>query len=117
MVAGSSPARGANPPFRHLLATGLVPVALCIRIDTQKARPPAMTPEGPERETPRGFDLRGLGCVVVAAGSMMGTAGMCALLGVGIDLEFFGIDVDRPVERVWWVLGSLAAIGAGVLLI
>ncbi len=51
-------------------------------------------------------------------GSVFAAFGMAALLGVsnGIELEFFGIDLNSRSGRIWWVLGSLVTVGLGVLL-
>ena len=60
-----------------------------------------------------------VGCLFVVMGSVLTAFGMAALLGVGngIELEFFGIDLNNRTGRIWWVLGSLGAIGLGVLLL
>ncbi len=59
------------------------------------------------------------GCFLVVMGSVCAAFGMAALLGVSnsIELEFFGIDLNSRSGRIWWVLGSLVAIGLGVLLL
>ncbi len=59
-----------------------------------------------------------VGCLFVVMGSVFAAFGMAALLGVsnGIELEFFGIDLNSRSGRIWWVLGSLVTIGLGVLL-
>jgi len=59
-----------------------------------------------------------VGCLFVVMGSVCAAFGMAALLGVsnGIELEFFGIDLNSRSGRIWWVLGSLVTIGLGVLL-
>ena len=61
---------------------------------------------------------KSVGCLFVVMGSVFAAFGMAALLGVGngIELEFFGIDLNSRSGRIWWVLGSLVAIGLGVLL-
>ena len=59
-----------------------------------------------------------VGCLFVVMGSVFAAFGMAALLGVsnGIELAFFGIDLNSRSGRIWWVLGSLVTIGLGVLL-
>ncbi len=61
---------------------------------------------------------KSLGCLFVVMGSVCAAFGIAALLGIGngIELEFFGIDLNSRSGRIWWVLGSLVAIGLGVLL-
>ncbi len=61
---------------------------------------------------------KSVGCLFVVMGSVFAAFGMAALLGVGngIELEFFGIDLNSRSGRIWWVLGSLVTIGLGVLL-
>ena len=51
-------------------------------------------------------------------GSVCAAFGIAALLGIGngIELVFFDIDLNSRSGRIWWVLGSLVAIGLGVLL-
>jgi hypothetical protein len=52
-------------------------------------------------------------------GSVAAAFGLAALLGISdkIELEFFGIDLDSRLERIWWVLGSVVVIGIGVVLL
>ena len=60
-----------------------------------------------------------VGCLLVVMGSVFAAFGMAALLGIGngIELEFFGIDLNNRSGRIWWVLGSLGAMGLGGLLL
>ncbi len=62
---------------------------------------------------------KGMGCLLVAMGLVAAAFGVAALLGVAgnIELNVFGIDLNNRSGRIWWVLGSLAAIGIGVLLL
>ncbi len=62
---------------------------------------------------------KGMGCLLVAMGLVAAAFGVAALLGVAddIELQVFGIDLNDRSGRIWWVLGSLAAIGLGVLLL
>ena len=62
---------------------------------------------------------KGMGCLLVAIGLVAAAFGVAALLGVAdnIELQVFGIDLNSRSGRIWWVLGSLAAIGLGVLLL
>ena len=62
---------------------------------------------------------KGMGCLLVAMGLVAAAFGVAALLGIAdnIELNFFGIDLNDRSGRIWWVLGSLAAIGLGVLLL
>ena len=62
---------------------------------------------------------KGMGCSLVAMGLVAAGFGVAALLGIAdnIELHVFGIDLDSRSGRIWWVLGSLAAIGIGVLLL
>ena len=62
---------------------------------------------------------KGMGCLLVAMGLVTAAFGVAALLGVAdnIELYVFGIDMNSRSGRIWWVLGSLAAIGLGVLLL
>ena len=52
------------------------------------------------------------GCALVAMGSIAAIAGVAAFLEISpvrsdIELEFFGIELNTPSGRLWWVLGSL----------
>ena len=74
-----------------------------------------------DQETRPNSNLGAFGCVLVAMGLISAVAGVAALLGISpvrndIELEFFGIEVDTPGERFWWVLGSLIALVVGVFL-
>ena len=62
---------------------------------------------------------KGMGCLLVVIGLVAAAFGVAALLGIAdnIELHFFGIDLNSRSGRIWWVLGSLAAIGLGVLLL
>jgi hypothetical protein len=62
---------------------------------------------------------KGMGCLLVVIGLVAAAFGAAALLGVAdnIELNVFGIDLNNRSGRIWWVLGSLAAIGLGVLLL
>ena len=62
---------------------------------------------------------KGMGCLLVVMGLVAAAFGVAALLGVAgnIELNVFGIDLNNRSGRIWWVLGSLAAIGIGVLLL
>ncbi len=62
---------------------------------------------------------KGMGCLLVAMGLVSAAFGVAALLGVAgnIELNVFGIDLNSRSGRIWWVLGSLVAIGIGVLLL
>ncbi len=62
---------------------------------------------------------KGMGCLLVAMGLVAAGFGVAALLGIAdnIELHVFGIDLNSRSGRIWWVLGSLAAIGIGVLLL
>ncbi len=62
---------------------------------------------------------KGMGCLFVVMGLVTAAFGVAALLGVAdnIELNVFGIDLNSRSGRIWWVLGSLAAIGIGVLLL
>ncbi len=62
---------------------------------------------------------KGMGCLLVAMGLVAAGFGVAALLGVAdnIELQVFGIDLNDRSGRIWWVLGSLAAIGLGALLL
>ncbi len=62
---------------------------------------------------------KGMGCLLVAMGFVAAAFGVAALLGVAgnIELQVFGIDLNDRSGRIWWLLGSLAAIGLGVLLL
>ncbi len=62
---------------------------------------------------------KGMGCLLAAMGLVTAAFGVAALLGVAdnIELDVFGIDMNSRSGRIWWVLGSLAAIGLGVLLL
>ncbi len=62
---------------------------------------------------------KGMGCSLVVMGLVAAGFGVAALLGIAenIELHVFGIDLNSRSGRIWWVLGSLAAIGIGVLLL
>ncbi len=62
---------------------------------------------------------KGMGCSLVVMGLVAAAFGVAALLGIAdnIELHVFGIDLNSRSGRIWWVLGSLAAIGIGVLLL
>ena len=62
---------------------------------------------------------KGMGCLLVVMGLVAAGFGVAALLGIAdnIELHVFGIDLNSRSGRIWWVLGSLAAIGIGVLLL
>ncbi len=62
---------------------------------------------------------KGMGCLLVVMGLVAAAFGVAALLGIAdnIELHVFGIDLNSRSGRIWWVLGSLAAIGIGVLLL
>ncbi len=62
---------------------------------------------------------KGMGCLLVVIGLVAAAFGAAALLGVAdnIELHVFGVDLNSRSGRIWWVLGSLAAIGLGVLLL
>ncbi len=62
---------------------------------------------------------KGMGCLLVVMGLVAVGFGVAALLGIAdnIELHVFGIDLNSRSGRIWWVLGSLAAIGIGVLLL
>ncbi len=62
---------------------------------------------------------KGMGCLLVGMGCVAAAFGVAALLGIAdnIELQFFGIDLNDRGGRIWWVLGSLAAIGLGALLL
>ncbi len=62
---------------------------------------------------------KGMGCLLVVMGLVAAAFGVAALLGVSdsIELHVFGIDLNSRGGRIWWVLGSLATIGLGVLLL
>ncbi len=61
---------------------------------------------------------KGMGCLLVGMGFVAAGFGVAALLGIGgVELQFFGIDLNDRGGRIWWVLGSLAAIGLGALLL
>ncbi len=62
---------------------------------------------------------KGMGCLLVVMGLVAAGFGVAALLGIAdnIELHFFGIDLNSRSGRIWWVLGSLAAIGLGALLL
>ncbi len=62
---------------------------------------------------------KGMGCLLVVMGLVVAAFGVAALLGIAdnIELHVFGIDLNSRSGRIWWVLGSLAAIGIGVLLL
>ncbi len=62
---------------------------------------------------------KGMGCLLVMIGLVAAGFGLAALLGIAdnIELHVFGIDLNSRSGRIWWVLGSLAAIGIGVLLL
>ncbi len=62
---------------------------------------------------------KGMGCLLVVMGLVAAGFGVAALLGIAdnIELHVFGIDLNSRSGRIRWVLGSLAAIGIGVLLL
>ncbi len=62
---------------------------------------------------------KGMGCLLVVMGFVAAAFGVVALLGIAdnIELHVFGIDLNSRSGRIWWVIGSLAAIGVGVLLL
>ncbi len=62
---------------------------------------------------------KGMGCLLVVIGLVAAAFGAAALLGVAdnIELHVFGVDLNSRSGRIWWVLGSLAAIGLGVRLL
>ncbi len=62
---------------------------------------------------------KGMGCLLVVIGLVAAAFGAAALLGIAdnIELHVFGTDLNSRSGRIWWVLGSLAAIGLGVLLL
>ena len=67
-------------------------------------------------------NLGTFGCVLVVMGSMCAIAGVAELFGIspvssGIELDFFGIALDTPGERLWWILGSLIAVAIEVFLL
>ncbi len=62
---------------------------------------------------------KGMGCSLVVMGLVAAGFGVAALLGIAdnIELHVFGINLNSRSGRIWWVLGSLVAIGVGVLLL
>ncbi len=74
-----------------------------------------------DQEAPPNSNFGAIGCALVVMGLISAAAGVAALLGISpvrsdIELEFFGVEVDTPGERFWWILGSLIALGIGVFL-